>query len=74
MPSSIVAHGLPKIRGREIEPPAHSIGTMRRGVGPACSPRVSRKTITICEGFNGELFERKQLNRRLMSTRVKQVP
>ncbi|EGY13744.1 uncharacterized protein VDAG_00426 [Verticillium dahliae VdLs.17] len=32
---------------------------MRRGVGPACSPRVSRKTITICEGFNGELFERK---------------
>ncbi|CRK15234.1 hypothetical protein BN1708_011402 [Verticillium longisporum] len=26
---------------QEIELPAHSIGTMRRGVGPACSPRVS---------------------------------
>ncbi|KAG7135204.1 Adenylosuccinate synthetase like protein [Verticillium longisporum] len=42
----------------EIELPAHSIGTTRRGIGPACSPHVSSKIITICEVFNVELFER----------------
>ncbi|KAG7151786.1 Adenylosuccinate synthetase like protein [Verticillium longisporum] len=43
----------------EIELRAKSIGTTRRGIGPACSPRVSTTVITICEKFDGELFERK---------------
>ncbi|CRK36471.1 hypothetical protein BN1708_007070 [Verticillium longisporum] len=41
----------------EIELRAKSIGTTRRGIGPACSPRTT--VITICEKFDGELFERK---------------